>query len=217
MSSSTESSPGSEPDRPSDSRPVGAVLAGGESRRMGTAKALMSLAGKPLLDRVIESIANQVSSLVIVGGSADLAKQRGLAHAVDRPAGGRGPLAGLLAAMDHVGDISSCSDFIFLTATDMPFLPPDLVTRLVEAARNDLPVLPRYGGKLQPLAALWPRRMRKELEAGLNDRSVASMKDLYESAGFIEVSYEDAPDDPFFNVNTPDDLELARRRLGPSG
>lgn len=216
MSNSTESSKKSASGSPPDNRPVGAILAGGASRRMGAEKALTSLGGKPLLDRVIDAIADQVSTLVITGGPAGRADHRGLAHRPDRPTGGRGPLAGLLAALDYARDIGSGSEFVLAVATDMPFLPGDLVSRLMAEGHRGLPVLPRYAGRLQPLAALWPLGLRDELAAGLDEGSIRSMKDFYKRSGFIDVGYDDAPLDPFFNVNTPDDLSLAERRIAAS-
>lgn len=210
MSNSTGSSRNSV----SGNLPLGAILAGGASRRMGEAKALTRLGGKPLLDRVVESIAPQVSSVVIVGGPPEWAEQRGLDHRADAIAGGRGPLAGLLAAMDYAAQIKSNSDFVFVTATDMPFLPPDLVSRLLEDSDKGLPVIPRSGNRLQPLAALWPRDMHSKIASGLRGKSVESMKDLYQDTGFQEVSFETVPLDPFFNVNTPEDLGVAERWLG---
>lgn len=216
MSNTTESSQGSASGNPPDTLPVGAILAGGASRRMGVEKSLTYLAGKALLDRVIESVAGQVSTLILVGGPVDWAEDRGLVHRPDRPAGGRGPLAGLLAAFDYAEDVGSGSDFVFLTATDMPFLPADLVSRLTEASQQGLPVIPQYSGQIQPLAALWPRNLRDGLAAALNDGTASSMKDLYKISGFVDISYEDAPSDPFFNVNTPEDLSLAERRIATS-
>ncbi len=213
MSNSTESSKCHGSGAPPDTLPPGAILAGGASRRMGATKALTNLGGRTLLDRVIDGIASQVSSLIIVGGPPDWAEERGLTYRPDRPAGGRGPLAGVLAAMDRAREITPGSDFIFVTATDMPFLPPDLVSRLMTASRKGLPVMPRYGGRLQPLAALWPLEMREKLETGLDDGTTGSMMDLYQKTGFTDVSYDDVQSDPFFNVNTPDDLSLAERRI----
>ena len=213
MSNSTGSHEGFVSDNP----PLGAVLAGGASRRMGEAKAMTRLGGRPLLDRAVERIAPQVSAMVIVGGPAAWAERLGVDHRADAIAGGRGPLAGLLAAMDYATQIRSNSDFVLVTATDMPFLPADLVSRLLGESARGLPVIPRYGNRLQPLAALWPRDMREKIESGLKDNSHESMKDLYQATGFQEVSYEAAPLDPFFNVNTPEDLATAELRLGASG
>lgn len=201
----------------SDNLPVGAVLAGGASRRMGEAKAMTRLGGKSLLDRVVDGIAPQVSAMVIVGGPAAWAERLGVDYRADAIAGGRGPLAGLLAAMDYAAQIRSNSEFVLVTATDMPFLPADLVSRLLCESDRGLPVIPRSGNRLQPLAALWPRDIRGRVASGLKDNSHESMKDLYQATGFQEVSYEAAPLDPFFNVNTPEDLAVAELRVGASG
>lgn len=212
--STMSNSTGSSRNSVSDNLPVGAILAGGASRRMGEAKAMMRLGGKPLLERVVERIALQVSSVVVVGGPPVWAEHRGLDYRADAIAGGRGPLAGLLAAMDFAEQTRSNSDFVFVAATDMPFLPPDLVSRLLEESDKGLPVIPRSGNRLQPLAALWPRDIHNKITSGLRGKSIESMKDLYQDTGFREVSFETGPLDPFFNVNTPEDLGVAERWLG---
>lgn len=200
-----------------DSQPIGAILSGGSSRRMGEDKAMIKLGGRPLLDRVVDSLMQQVSSLVIVGGPAEWAGDRGLDYRPDAVTGGRGPLAGLLAAFNYASDIKSGSEYVFVTATDMPFLPSSLVARLGDACLKGRPVLPRSGGRLQPLAALWPRGLCEKLAAGLRDESMESMKDLYANSDFVEVNFDAGPPDPFFNLNTPEDLVAAERRLGSSG
>lgn len=193
--------------------PSGVILAGGGSRRMGQDKALLPIAKHTLLDVVIECTKCQLYSLAIAGGPETWAKHRGVTHLVDAVSGGRGPLAGLIAAMDFAAQSGSQSSFVFVTATDMPFLPADLVARLAEGSGKGLPVIPRYEGRLQPLAALWPIDMRDKIALGLKDKSAESLKDVFQASGFTEAVFESEEVDPFFNVNTPQDMEKVRRIL----
>lgn len=193
--------------------PSGVILAGGSSRRMGQDKALLKVGERTLLDVVVMRTTDQLFSLALAGGPEAWARARGVDHVADAILGGRGPLAGLVAAMDFAAQSGSQSRFVFVTATDMPFLPADLVMRLVEQCGKGLPVIPRYEGRLQPLAALWPNDLRDKIALGLGDSSARSMKDVYEASGFVEVVFEIEDIDPFFNVNTPEDLENVRQIL----
>jgi molybdopterin-guanine dinucleotide biosynthesis protein A len=206
--------------------PVGAILVGGRSRRMGKDKAQLSVGTKTLLEFVLDRIQGQVASVVLVGGPEDRAGVRGLSYVADAEPGGRGPLAGIAAAMGHARNHAqnralnaeaakdSGSPFVFVTATDMPLLPSNLVTRLLARARPGLPAIPEYQGRLQPLAALWPLSLHKQIAEGLSDGSLASLKDIYRAAGYTAVRFDDEPVDPFFNVNTPSDLDVIRHHLG---
>lgn len=197
--------------------PVGAILAGGRSRRMGEDKAELGVGTKTLLEIVLERVQGQVASVVLVGGPEDRARARGLSYVADAEPGGRGPLAGIAAAMGHALNAEpargSGPAFVFVTAIDMPLLPSDLVKRLLAGSRPGLPVIPEYQGQLQPLAALWPLSLHKQIIEGLSDGSAASLKDIYLAAGYTAVRFDDEPVDPFFNVNTPSDLEVIRRHL----
>lgn len=197
--------------------PAGAILAGGRSRRMGQDKAALKAGEHTLLDLVIERVSRQLFDLTIVGGQEVWAQGRGVNYSADAVSGGRGPLAGLVAAMDFAAQSGSQSPFVFVTAIDMPFLPFDLVAKLVDESRDDLPVIPRYEDRLQPLAALWPTSLRDEIASGLQDNSARSMKDIYQASGHTQVAFETEVVDPFFNVNTPEDLEKVRRILNTRG
>lgn len=193
--------------------PSGVILAGGGSRRMGQDKALLNIGAQTLLDVVVMRTTDQLFSLALAGGPEAWARARGLDYVADAVSGGRGPLAGLVAAMDFAAQSGSRSRFVFVTATDMPFLPTDLVARLAKECGKGLPVIPRYEGRLQPLAALWPNDLRDKIASGLKDNSARSMKDVYEASGFVDVAIETEDIDPFFNVNTPEDLEKVRQIL----
>jgi molybdenum cofactor guanylyltransferase len=192
--------------------PIAGILAGGASRRMGKPKATLLLAGQPLLRRVADRLARQTSHIVLIGGPKAWASENGLVHAPDVIEGSKGPLVGLLTLMDHAISLGAAQKHVFLSATDTPFLPKDLVSRLLAANMgNDRLVLPISDGQRQPLAALWPMRLRDELSEGLNQGKLESFRDLYKRAPPLTLPFDVEPFDPFFNINTPEDLVVAER------
>ena len=122
---------------------VGLLLAGGQSRRMGGGdKALRVIGGVPLLERVIERMRPQVETLVL-NANGDPARFAGFGLPVvpDSVPDYAGPLAGVLAGLDWTAEHRPDSAYVVSVATDAPFLPRDLVSRLVrgmEKSRADL-------------------------------------------------------------------------------
>ena len=153
---------------------AGVILAGGLARRMGGGdKALLELAGRPLLAHVIERLAPQVDELVLnANGDPARFAQFGLPVVPDTVEGFAGPLAGVLAGMRWAAarghqDVASA-------AGDTPFFPTDLVARL-QAARGDQPICmaatrdPERGLSEHPTFALWPVRLADDLEKSLTE------------------------------------------------
>ena len=139
-------------------RIAGLVLAGGRSSRMeGTDKALLPLAGKPLVAHVLERLAPAVETIAI---SANTEPRRfsafGRPVIGDRLAGQRGPLAGIHAGL--VWAASAGFDRLVTTATDTPFFPRDLVDRLAASGHPERIALAASQGRTHPVFGLWPFR-----------------------------------------------------------
>lgn len=116
--------------RPLEDRVTGVILAGGRGRRMGGAdKGLVAVAGRPMVEQVLEVLRPQVGP-VLISANRNLVRYAALGHPVvpdtlpDRP----GPLAGVLAALRRLE-----TEFAVIVPCDAPLLPPDLVARLFEA------------------------------------------------------------------------------------
>jgi molybdenum cofactor guanylyltransferase len=200
---------------------VGLLLAGGQSRRMGGGdKALHTLGGSTLLDRVIERLRPQVDALVL-NANGDPARFAGFALPVvpDGIPGFAGPLAGILAGLDWAALQRPDCPYIVSVATDAPFLPTDLVARLAEglvADRADL-ACAASGGRAHPVFGLWPVQLREDLRRAVVDETVRKV-DLWTGRyRLVTVSFPDAPVDPFFNANRPEDLEAAAALLQRAG
>jgi molybdopterin-guanine dinucleotide biosynthesis protein A len=188
-------------------RIVGAIVAGGHSGRMGREKAFVAVAGRTILARSIDRVAPQVSHLVInANGDAVRFARTGLAVIADlRPAIGT-PLAGIHAGLMLARDEGF--DAVLTVPSDCPFLPADLVARLAGAGRPA--AIAGSGGQSHFLTGLWHAALLGELEAAL-DGGMVRVQDWARLVRAIVVEWPTTPFDPFFNVNTPEDLAEADR------
>ncbi|MEN3976020.1 molybdenum cofactor guanylyltransferase MobA [Emcibacter sp. SYSU 3D8] len=191
---------------------LGVILAGGLSRRMGGGdKGLLPLGGKPVLCHVIDRVMPQVDRLVLnANGDPNRWKRFALPVIGDTVEGYPGPLAGLLAGMDWAAAQALPAGWILTVPCDSPFLPRDLVARLIEAAGDAPAAVASSGGRLHPVAGLFHRRLRDGLAdflAGGGRRA----GDWAARTGAHTAVFEESPVDPFFNVNTPEELAAAER------
>ena len=122
-----------------------------------------------------------------------------------------GPVAGLAAALRHARERSK--PFLLTIPCDMPFLPADLVLRLAEAMGDDVSAaLASSGGHLHPVCALW-RSIALDRLGDYLDSGGRSLKGFAEHVGFTAVAWPSAPSDPFFNINSEDELGRAEAML----
>ncbi len=193
---------------------LGVILAGGKATRMGGGdKGLRKVAGQRLLDHVIARLGPQVGAMALnANGDPDRFGDFGLPVLPDSLPDWPGPLAGVLAGMDWAA--AQGADAVVSVAADTPFFPRDLVARLHAAAGPSGLALAatREEGKLwrHPTFGLWPVGLRDDLRAALEGglRKVVLWTDQH-GAGLAEFATE--PFDPFFNINTPEDIETAER------
>ena len=199
-------------------RVVGVILAGGQSRRMGGGdKILRLVGGRSILDRVIERLRPQVSRLVLnANGDPERFAANGLPVVADTVPGFPGPLAGVLAGLDWVAAEMPEAVWIVTVAADVPFLPFDLVSRLVHAAEQGAELVSAASrGQTHPVIGLWPIGLREDLRRALVREGAHSVSGWTSSRRLAIVDFPAVSVDPFFNVNTPDDLAAAERLLVP--
>lgn len=196
--------------------PVGVILAGGLSRRMeGPEKTLLNLEGKTLIEHVRDKLKLQVDTIILnANGDPERFLNLGLAIQSDTLEGYAGPLAGVLAGMKWTKKHSS-SKWIVTAAGDTPFFPDDYVKTMIAKARdtNAHIALASSGGRKHPVFGLWPVDLADELEDFLvkeNNRKVMLFVERYNHV-LVEFENQTAEHDPFFNVNTPNDMEEAQK------
>lgn len=175
-------------------RLLGAVIAGGQSRRFGSDKAVAPVDGRPLAAHVIEGLEPQVEKLVMCGR-----EWPDMTMLADRPENGQGPLGGICAALHH--------------AQDQGF------DAVLTAGCDTLPVPERLAGLLgyktgvikdQPLFGFWPASMASLLDHWLKDQPRRDMRGWIEQSGAHEVETDIA----FSNLNTQDDYAQFKAQRG---
>lgn len=202
------------------SKPVGVILAGGRSRRMGGVnKALQDLAGKPLLSHVITRMQPQCSSLYLSVEAIDPLWERfGLPQVADMQVGSNGPLGGVLAALEA---IRQQSDWLLLVPCDAPFLPLDLAERLSQHAQQEqaLSALISYQDQWQPTFSLWHTDLLPALRIAVEGQGQRGLKEFLSTQSPAVLDWptkqpEQQPA-PFFNINSPHNLADAAALLDP--
>ncbi len=200
---------------------VGVVLAGGLSRRMGGGdKGLLPLGPATMLDQVIRRLRPQVAGMVInANGDPARFARFGLPVAADPVDGFVGPLAGVLAGLRWASVHRPNATHVLSASSDAPFLPADLADRLQAglAGATGRIAIARSGGELHPVIGLWPVALADDLEAALRAgvRKVLAWTDRHGTVpvDFAMLEVGERTIDPFFNANSPEELDEARRLL----
>jgi molybdenum cofactor guanylyltransferase len=194
--------------------PTGAiVLAGGRATRMaGADKASQMLGEKPLIAHVLAALEPQCGAMVI-NANGDAARFAALDVPVvqDDIPGFAGPLAGILSGLDYLAARHPNLAYAVSAATDTPFLPADLVAKLDAArlaAKAEIAIA-RSDNIVHPTFALWPIDLRGDLRESLVDEDLRRVTTFFSRYRCAYADWNTVPFDPFFNVNTPDDLRVA--------
>jgi molybdopterin-guanine dinucleotide biosynthesis protein A len=205
-------------------QPFGVILAGGRATRMGGGdKGLLSLGKRRILDQVIARLGPQVAGMALnANGDPNRFADLGLPVLPDPLPDYPGPLVGVLAGLDWAA--GEGADSIVTVAADTPFFPTDLASRLTETAHGmDYPLvlaatprgedeatksMSRSGLIRHPTFGLWPVALRDDLRAALQS-GLRKVVIWTEKHGGREALF-DGEGEPFFNVNTPEDLKRAQ-------
>jgi molybdopterin-guanine dinucleotide biosynthesis protein A len=204
------------------SRIAGLVLAGGRATRLGGGdKPLRMLADTPMMSHVIRRLAPQVDEMAIsANGDPIRFSAYGLPVLADSgPAGQAGPLSGVLSGLEWLRRETSCYRLLTV-AGDTPFFPADLAHRLSAAAEGypERVAVSSSGERRHPVFALWPVSLADELALFLVEGKTFKVNAFLESVDVATVEFPlmpiaDSKIDPFFNVNTPEDLAEAEEIL----
>lgn len=191
---------------------LGLLLAGGRSTRMrGEDKSLARLCGQPLIAYAWDRLAGQCRAMAVsVNRDPERFAIFGAPLLPDDPPDGAGPLAGVLAGLEHARAHTQATHVVSLPV-DTPFAPRDLVSRLQAARRATGAeiVTARSGRRAHHVVALWSVDLAAELRAALVGRGVRRVESFTSGRKATQVDWPLGDYDPFFNVNTPEDLVRA--------
>jgi molybdenum cofactor guanylyltransferase len=193
---------------------LGVILAGGLARRMGGGdKAFIRIGETTILDRVIARLTPQCDQLILNANGdparfADIKLRVVADEALDYP----GPLAGILAALDWTAAHAPQVAWVASVPSDCPFLPHDLVEKLHRARiAASTPIACATSSQTHPVIAVWPVALREDLRRAVRNEGVRKVESFIARHGMALASWPTAPVDPFFNVNTPEDIAEANR------
>lgn len=196
---------------------AGVLLAGGLSRRMGGGdKSLRTLGGRSILERIVATVRPQVGPLVLnANGDPARFAAFGLPVAADVVEGFAGPLAGVLTGMEWARNNAPDCRWVASFATDAPFIPADLVARLMTAVEREGADLAcaRSDGQDHPVFGLWRVDLAGDLRRAMVEEDMRKVDAWTGRYRLAVADFATDPVDPFFNTNRPDDLAEAERLM----
>jgi molybdopterin-guanine dinucleotide biosynthesis protein A len=182
----------------------------------GADKAFLKLGGETLIERAIARARPQTGELII-NANADLKRFDGLGCEVipDRIGGFLGPLAGILSGFEWMRANHPDALWLASFACDCPFFPADMVERLIaQAQSHDVKIaIAASGERHHPVFAVWSANLPVTSESMLRGQGLRKMDDFVARFPNASVVFPSDPVDPFFNINTLDDLASAEERL----
>jgi molybdopterin-guanine dinucleotide biosynthesis protein A len=184
--------------------PVGAVLAGGAGRRIGGSKALVELAGRPLIAWPLGVLRQVLGEVVVVAKHANPLPPLEGVEVWEEPAAPRHPAIGMVAALRRAGGRP-----VLVVACDMPLLDASTVELIARAPGEAPAVVASVAGELQPLLGRYGPQLLETLERG-GQRGEA-LRELVASLSPVAL---EVGEEAVFNVNTPEDLARAEEILG---
>ncbi|MBU1315649.1 MAG: molybdenum cofactor guanylyltransferase MobA [Alphaproteobacteria bacterium] len=199
-------------------RPPALILAGGRSSRMGSDKLLLPFGKGTLLAHILARLAPQVSDIAL-NASPDLTPAHDIRLVPDTVPGQPGPLAGVLAGLRDLAGRATGETHLLTVPSDVPFFASDLVARLQQPALDPKGItIAASDGRTHPVFGLWPVALADDLEDWIREPQNRRMSAFLARHPTVAVPWDlvETPVgmlDPFMNVNTPADIDEARRFL----
>lgn len=191
---------------------LGAIIAGGQSRRMvGSNKLFLKLKEEFLVERAARKLNQQIGQVVInLNKEEDALKSIGHHIILDEHIDHQGPLAGIYSVLNWVHQNGDKIDYVMTAPADAPFFPDDLSKVLSDAiGANDIAII-HYDGYPQQLFGLWSVECLKDLSLFLENPDNRKVMSFIRSKNWIQVDIKQQQIDPFMNINTPEDWQMAQ-------
>ena len=193
---------------------LGAILAGGQSKRMGKDKLFLELNNKKLIEHTIDKVKKYLKKIIIITNQDnEFFLKNNLTTVKDCIEGQLGPLVGILTAMKWAKEnLSKCS-WIATFPCDTPFFPESIIKSFIEESekKESLILCASSHGRKHNIFGLWSLDLYDKLKDDLINKKVRKVQDWTEKNKIknLEFTYKDY--DPFFNINTEEDLEFAKK------
>ena len=186
--------------------PAGAILAGGQARRFGgVSKGLELVGGVRIVDRVASALTEVASEIVVVGAAPAIAASLPALRPVPDAVPGGGPLGGIVSALRATGRDT------LVVAWDMPFVTAEHLRPLITVGGDAEVIAWEADGRVEPLCALYRAGATSELAALFAAGERSPREALRRFRVHLVRRTTTAGLSPFASVNTPEQLEAARR------
>ena len=193
---------------------LGSILAGGKSRRMGQDKLFLNLNNKPLIEHTIEKVKKYFKELIIITNEEnEFFIKNNLVTVKDCMEGQLGPLVGILTSMKWAKENSSEYSWIATFPCDTPFFPESVISKFIEESKKNesLILCASSHGRKHNIFGLFSLELYDKLYNDLVNNKVRKVQDWTRENNIKSLEFKFKDYDPFFNINTAEDLELAKK------
>ena len=193
---------------------LGAILAGGQSKRMGKDKLFLELNNKKLIEHTIDKVKKYLKKVIIITNQDNkFFSKNNLITVKDCIEGQLGPLVGILTAMKWAKEnLNKCS-WIATFPCDTPFFPEKIIESFIEESekKESLILCASSHGRKHNIFGLWSLDLYDKLKDDLINKKVRKVQDWTEKNKIKNLEFTFKDYDPFFNINTEEDLEFAKK------
>ena len=193
---------------------LGAILAGGQSKRMGKDKLFLELNNKKLIEHTIDKVKKYLKKTIIITNHQNkFFFENNLITVKDCIEGQLGPLVGILTAMKWAKENFSKCSWIATFPCDTPFFPESIIKSFIEESekKESLILCASSHGRKHNIFGLWSLDLYDKLKDDLINKKVRKVQDWTEKNKIKNLEFEFKDYDPFFNINTKEDLEFAKK------
>jgi len=193
---------------------LGAILAGGQSKRMGKDKLFLELNNKKLIEHTLDKVKKYLKKIIIITNQDNkFFLENNLTTVKDCVEGQLGPLVGILTAMKWAKEnLNKCS-WIATFPCDTPFFPESIIKSFIEESekKESLILCASSHGRKHNIFGLWSLDLYDRLKDDLINKKVRKVQDWTEKNKIKNLEFKFKDYDPFFNINTEEDLEFAKK------
>ena len=198
----------------SENNILGAILAGGQSKRMGKDKLFLQLNNKTLIEHTIDKVKKHLKKVIIITNQEnEFFSKNNLTVVKDCIEGQLGPLVGILTAMKWAKENLTQCAWVASFPCDTPFFPENIVENFIQESekKESLILCASTHGRKHNVFGLWSLNLYDKLQDDLVNKKVRKVQDWTEKNKIKNLKFKFKDYDPFFNINTIEDLEFAKK------